>query len=143
MAENAFYATGYGGQIIAVVPAKWLVAGQAVDLKRNSKGVVESVSNQRLKLKIWRWRQSPPNLSPTNSLIVSEKQANSFVRPAVASDPANKCPVLSRLAWRRLRRRRQISSGNRERVTHKQGNRQLLRGIRLSLSRIELLFAGI
>lgn len=54
MAENAFYATGYGGQIIAVVPAKWLVAGQAVDLKRNSKGAVESVSNQRFKLRIWR-----------------------------------------------------------------------------------------
>lgn len=59
MAENAFYAAGYRGPTIAVVPAKWLVAGQAVDLRRNSKGAVESVSNQRIKLRIWRRERQP------------------------------------------------------------------------------------
>ena len=36
---NAFYASGYGGQIIAVVPSKALVVVQTVDLKQNPKGV--------------------------------------------------------------------------------------------------------
>ncbi|SCW74602.1 hypothetical protein SAMN05660859_2681, partial [Ancylobacter rudongensis] len=37
--KNAFYASGYGGQIIAVVPAKRLVVVQTVDLSQNPKGV--------------------------------------------------------------------------------------------------------
>ncbi len=36
---NAFYASGYGGQIIAVVPSKRLVVVQTVDPKQNPKGV--------------------------------------------------------------------------------------------------------
>ena len=36
---NAFYASGYGGQIIAVVPSKRLVVIETVDLKQNPKGV--------------------------------------------------------------------------------------------------------
>lgn len=36
---NAFYASGYGGQVIAVVPSKRLVVVQTVDPKRNPKGV--------------------------------------------------------------------------------------------------------
>ncbi len=36
---NAFYASGYGGQIIAVIPSKRLVAVQTVDPKHNPKGV--------------------------------------------------------------------------------------------------------
>lgn len=36
---NAFYASGYGGQIIAVVPSKRLVVVQTVDLNQNPKGV--------------------------------------------------------------------------------------------------------
>jgi CubicO group peptidase (beta-lactamase class C family) len=36
---NAFYASGYGGQIIAVVPSKRLVVVQTVDLKQNPDGV--------------------------------------------------------------------------------------------------------
>ncbi|MCG8273923.1 beta-lactamase family protein [Aquamicrobium sp. NLF2-7] len=36
---NAFYASGYGGQIIAVVPSKRLVVVQTVDLSQNPKGV--------------------------------------------------------------------------------------------------------
>lgn len=37
--RNAFYASGYGGQIIAVVPSKRLVVVQTVDLNRNPKGI--------------------------------------------------------------------------------------------------------
>lgn len=36
---NAFYASGYAGQIIAVVPSKALVVVQTVDLKQNPNGV--------------------------------------------------------------------------------------------------------
>ncbi|MCJ8148240.1 serine hydrolase domain-containing protein [Shinella sedimenti] len=36
---HAFYASGYGGQIIAVVPSKRLVVVQTVDLKQNASGV--------------------------------------------------------------------------------------------------------
>jgi len=36
---DAFYASGYGGQVIAVVPSKRLVVVQTVDLKQNPKGV--------------------------------------------------------------------------------------------------------
>lgn len=36
---NAFYASGYGGQVIAVVPARRLVVAQTVDLARNPKGI--------------------------------------------------------------------------------------------------------
>jgi CubicO group peptidase (beta-lactamase class C family) len=36
---DAFYASGYGGQIIAVVPSKRLVVVQTVDLKHNPKGI--------------------------------------------------------------------------------------------------------
>jgi CubicO group peptidase (beta-lactamase class C family) len=36
---DAFYASGYGGQIIAVVPARRLVVVQTVDLKQHPKGV--------------------------------------------------------------------------------------------------------
>jgi CubicO group peptidase (beta-lactamase class C family) len=35
---TAFYASGYGGQIIAVVPSKRLVVVQTVDLNQNPKG---------------------------------------------------------------------------------------------------------
>lgn len=36
---NAYYASGFGGQVIAVVPSKRLVVVQIVDLKQNPKGV--------------------------------------------------------------------------------------------------------
>lgn len=36
---HAFYASGYGGQIIAVVPSKRLVVVQTVDLKQSASGV--------------------------------------------------------------------------------------------------------
>jgi len=36
---NAFYASGYGGQIIAIIPSKRLVVVQTVDLKQNPKGI--------------------------------------------------------------------------------------------------------
>jgi CubicO group peptidase (beta-lactamase class C family) len=36
---GAFYASGYGGQVIAIVPSKRLVVVQTVDLRRNPKGV--------------------------------------------------------------------------------------------------------
>ncbi|MCD1263885.1 amide hydrolase [Shinella sumterensis] len=36
---HAFYASGYGGQIIAVVPSKRLVVAQTIDLKQNPSGV--------------------------------------------------------------------------------------------------------
>ena len=37
--KGAFYASGYGGQIIAIVPTKRLVVVQTVDLKQNPEGV--------------------------------------------------------------------------------------------------------
>jgi CubicO group peptidase (beta-lactamase class C family) len=40
---NAFYASGYGGQFIAVIPSKQLVVVQTVDLKQNAKGIRTSV----------------------------------------------------------------------------------------------------
>ena len=46
---NAFYASGYGGQIIAVVPSKRLVVVQTVDLNQNSKGVRTSAFIELLK----------------------------------------------------------------------------------------------
>lgn len=46
---NAFYASGYGGQIIAVVPSKRLVVVQTVDLKKNPKGVRTSAFIDLLK----------------------------------------------------------------------------------------------
>ncbi|MDH0912511.1 beta-lactamase family protein [Rhizobium pusense] len=46
---NAFYASGYGGQIIAVVPSKRLVAVQTVDLNQNPKGVRTSAFVDLLK----------------------------------------------------------------------------------------------
>jgi len=48
--ENAFYASGYGGQIIAIIPAKRLVVVQTVDLKQNPKGVRTSDFIELLKL---------------------------------------------------------------------------------------------
>lgn len=36
---KAGYASGFGGQIIAFIPAKRLVVVQTVDLKQNPKGV--------------------------------------------------------------------------------------------------------
>ena len=47
--ENAFYASGYGGQIIAVVPVKRLVVVQTLDLKQNSKGIRTSAFLELLK----------------------------------------------------------------------------------------------
>lgn len=46
---NAFYASGYGGQIIAVVPSKRLVVVQTVDLNQNPKGVRTSAFIDLLK----------------------------------------------------------------------------------------------
>lgn len=46
---NAFYASGYGGQIIAVIPSKRLVVVQTVDLKQNAKGVGTSAFVDLLK----------------------------------------------------------------------------------------------
>jgi hypothetical protein len=37
--QNAAYAAGYGGQIIAFLPSKRLVVVQTVDLKQNPKGI--------------------------------------------------------------------------------------------------------
>ncbi|WP_428031604.1 hypothetical protein [Ancylobacter sp.] len=37
--KRAFYASGYGGQIIALVPTRWLVVVQTVDLRQNPKGI--------------------------------------------------------------------------------------------------------
>ncbi|WP_425106834.1 hypothetical protein [Ancylobacter sp.] len=47
--KNAFYASGYGGQIIAIVPAKRLVVVQTVDLKQNPKGIRTSAFLELLK----------------------------------------------------------------------------------------------
>ena len=47
--KNAFYASGYGGQIIAVVPAKRLVVVQTVDLSQNPKGIRTSAFLDLLK----------------------------------------------------------------------------------------------
>lgn len=47
---DAAYASGYGGQIIAVVPAKRLVVVQTVDLEQNPKGVRTSDFISLLKL---------------------------------------------------------------------------------------------
>lgn len=47
--KNAFYAAGYGGQIIAVVPAKRLVVAQTVDLNQNPKGIRTSAFLDLLK----------------------------------------------------------------------------------------------
>lgn len=47
--RNAFYASGYGGQIIAVVPSKRLVVVQTVDLNQNSKGIRTSAFIDLLK----------------------------------------------------------------------------------------------
>ena len=46
---NAFYASGYGGQIIAVVPSKRLVVVQTVDLNQNPKGIRTSAFIDLLK----------------------------------------------------------------------------------------------
>lgn len=46
---HAFYASGYGGQIIAVVPSKRLVVVQTVDLNQNPKGVRTSAFIDLLK----------------------------------------------------------------------------------------------
>lgn len=46
---NAFYASGYGGQVIAVVPSKRLVVVQTVDLKRNPTGIKTSAFIDLLK----------------------------------------------------------------------------------------------
>jgi CubicO group peptidase (beta-lactamase class C family) len=46
---HAFYASGYGGQMIAVVPSKRLVVVQTVDLKQNPKGVRTSAFINLLK----------------------------------------------------------------------------------------------
>ncbi|CAH1649167.1 Beta-lactamase family protein [Hyphomicrobiales bacterium] len=46
---DAFYASGYGGQIIAVVPSKRLVVVQTVDLKHNPKGIRTSAFIDLLK----------------------------------------------------------------------------------------------
>ncbi|MGB3503653.1 MAG: serine hydrolase [Mesorhizobium sp.] len=47
--NGAFYASGYGGQVIAVLPAKRLVVVQTVDLKQNAKGVRTSAFIELLK----------------------------------------------------------------------------------------------
>lgn len=47
--KNAFYASGYGGQIIAIVPAKRLVVVQTVDLSQNPKGIRTSAFIDLLK----------------------------------------------------------------------------------------------
>ncbi|WHO24123.1 serine hydrolase [Agrobacterium tumefaciens] len=47
--QNAFYASGYGGQIIAVMPSKRLVVVQTVDLQQNPKGVRTSAFIELLK----------------------------------------------------------------------------------------------
>ena len=47
--KNAFYASGYGGQIIAVVPTKRLVVEQTVDLNQNPKGIRTSAFLDLLK----------------------------------------------------------------------------------------------
>ncbi|WP_244561987.1 serine hydrolase domain-containing protein [Agrobacterium tumefaciens] len=46
---HAFYASGYGGQIIAVVPSKRLVVVQTVDLNQNPTGVRTSAFIELLK----------------------------------------------------------------------------------------------
>ncbi len=46
---HAFYASGYGGQIIAVVPSKRLVVVQTVDLKQNPNGIRTSAFIELLK----------------------------------------------------------------------------------------------
>ncbi|MEV5058024.1 serine hydrolase [Agrobacterium radiobacter] len=46
---HAFYASGYGGQIIAVVPSKRLVVVQTVDLNQNPTGVRASAFIELLK----------------------------------------------------------------------------------------------
>ena len=46
---HAFYASGYGGQIIAVVPSKRLVVVQTVDLNQNPNGVSTSAFIDLLK----------------------------------------------------------------------------------------------
>jgi len=47
---EAFYASGYGGQVIAVVPSKRLVVVQTVDLKQNAQGVRTSAFIDLLKV---------------------------------------------------------------------------------------------
>jgi CubicO group peptidase (beta-lactamase class C family) len=46
---DAFYASGYGGQVIAVVPSKRLVVVQTVDLKQNPSGIRTSAFIDLLK----------------------------------------------------------------------------------------------
>ncbi|NTB87774.1 serine hydrolase domain-containing protein [Agrobacterium tumefaciens] len=46
---HAFYASGYGGQIIAIVPSKRLVVVQTVDLNQNPSGVRTSAFIELLK----------------------------------------------------------------------------------------------
>ena len=46
---HAFYASGYGGQIIAVVPSRRLVVVQTVDLSQNPKGIRTSAFIDLLK----------------------------------------------------------------------------------------------
>ncbi|MBX3580698.1 MAG: serine hydrolase [Rhizobiaceae bacterium] len=48
--QNAAYASGYGGQIIAFVPSKRLVVAQTVDLKDNPQGVRTSHFIEMLKM---------------------------------------------------------------------------------------------
>ncbi|WP_442582241.1 serine hydrolase domain-containing protein [Mesorhizobium sp. ASY16-5R] len=46
---DAFYASGYGGQVIAVIPSKRLVVVQTVDLKQNASGIRTSAFIDLLK----------------------------------------------------------------------------------------------
>lgn len=46
---DAFYASGFGGQIIAVIPSRQLVVVQTVDLRQNAKGVKTSAFIDLLK----------------------------------------------------------------------------------------------
>lgn len=48
--ENAAYAAGYGGQVVAFIPSKRLVVAQTVDLRENPRGVRTSHFMELLKM---------------------------------------------------------------------------------------------
>ena len=90
---NAFYASGYGGQIIAVVPSKRLVVVQTVDLNQNPKGVRTSAfyrpserDRSRFTVKMWCY---------TPSTRVAQLALSGLVVPTVQSD----CPFPTHLRY--------------------------------------------